>query len=843
MSGYTPLYISGNETGLVQSRVEHILPNDAYPVLENAFVWRERIKRKQGYQTLGRFQRNFDDVTTGLLVNGISTSILKVSGYVSNITNALNAVVTSTAPHGLMTGDVVAFSGVNGMTQINNLVPAITVIDAITFSCNGVDSTAFGVYTSGGFWYSTRLLLATQPNATVVPGSAIFTVHAGPDIVLTDQGDGTFTSPTPGNSGTINYATGFIVLNTTAPNFTIVSLTYSYYPGLPVMGLRLREQNSVNNEQTVGFDTKYAYKFQSGAWQEFIPGTVWSGNDSDFFWTTNYWVGDANLKIFWETNFDGTGGEPIRYTNGIAWANFAPTVNAAGVKLQQCQAILPFRGRLLVFNTLEGLTLNASTAFPQRIRWSSIGTPFSDVSSIVSIGGINPNAWRDDIRGQGGFLNIPTSESIISVGFVRDNIVIYCERSTWQLRYTGRSIAPFQLEKVNTELGAEGTFSAVQFDTSLIGIGDKGIVECDSFSSHRIDIKIPDLIFDFDNEDNGPQRVYGVRDFQQRLAFWVYPFRGVQQEGDKFPNRRLVYNYENDSWAIFTDSLTALGTFQSQAGRTWQNTKIPWEDCNFPWINRPSLFPSIVGGNQQGYVLYLDTQVTNDPSLFIINITGNTTTPTVITSPFHNLETGQIIKIVGIIAGSPFATSLNGNIFGVVRVDKDNFQLWKYSTGTLDFTIPQLDAPATYIGGGEIRIRDGFTIQSKKFNFLEDGQNIQLGFIDILLANTEDGAIALNVLLDYNDASPINILPENQNVTTNQPDSFFNSVVETFRTGGISTTKNFKRVFCPVRGAFITVIWTLSNAQLVGPEQESQVEIEAQILWIRKAGRQLPAGV
>ncbi len=461
MGGYKPLYIRKPETGLVQSRQEFILPDDAFPTLENAFVWRERIKRKQGWRKLGQLRRVLTAVSLG-------------------------------------------------------------VSQASPWTINNIYSTAVPPITVG-------------TNAVIEPGSVTITIGA---IVFTDNGNGTLSSVTPGNSGTIRYRSGFVVLTHTAGIGIATTINFNYFPGLPVMGINLRELTFINDEDAIFFDTVYAYRYVSG-FQEFIPGTTWTGTDFNFFWSTNYWVDSSDRKIFWVTNFSGVSGDPVRYTNGIAWADFAPQINGAGDTLNQFLAVLPFRGRLVTFNTLEGSSLALSTAYTNRIRWAAIGNPFTVPDVSTSIVTVNANAWRDDIIGQGGFLDIPTSEDIVSVGFVRDNLVIYCERSTWQLRYTGRSIAPFQIEKVNSELGAESTFSAVQFDTSLVGIGNRGVVQCDSFKSSLIDVKIPDLVFSFNNDNNAVKRVYGARDFKQRLAFWIYPYIPVESPFEiKFPNRR-----------------------------------------------------------------------------------------------------------------------------------------------------------------------------------------------------------------------------------------------------------------------------------------------------------------
>lgn len=845
MAGYQPLYIQGNKTGLVQEREEFILPTDAYPILENAFVWRERIKRKQAYELLGRLRR----VLTGQALENTDGS--------GNFSGNILAIFSLEATAEIQVGSVVVSDGTNIFTD-NSLGVLVGV---------------------------------------------------------------------PGGTGTINYVTGAITI-TGGAAASPLTIAFNYYPGLPVMGIRTRDLVGANSEMTVFFDTKYAYNFAASGFVEFITGTTWSSAltnaNSNFFWTTNYWItpGAAGKKVFWATNFSGPTGDPIRYTNGTgnntgAWINFAPQINAAVDRLTQCLALLAFRGRLVAFNTLEGANLATSVAYTNRIRWAAIGNPISDTSALFPApGDVNINAWRDDIRGQGGFLDIPTNEDIITVGFVRDNLVIYCESSTWQLRYTGRTIAPFQIEKVNTELGAGSTFSAVQFDTSLVGIGDKGIVECDSYKSELIDIKIPDLVINHINSSNfGQKRVHGIRDFVQRLAYWTYP---ETDSNGTFPDRRLVYNYENDSWAIFTDSLTTLGTFQPVSNRTWANptggnpqNKLPWNKANFPWVNRPASILAIVGGNQQGYVEFLDEQTTNDESLTVTAITGNTTTPTVITSANHNMQTGYVVGISGIPLGTPFSNTLNNplqglitgatqanpcqitsslnhnlstgasveisgvvgmtqlngglytitvtgattftldnvnstaftayssggtwtdqavNVFGVIVTGVNTFQLMKYDPITKEFSDPQLDAPATYIGGGQISVRDNFRIVSKKFNFLDQGQNIQIGYIDVLMDTDENGAISLNVYINYDDNDPSN---------TQLSDTFFNVTIPLSSSplGTTNSSKTNHRVFCPTRGNYLTLEYTLSNAQMNGEDQGSDVQIDMQVIWQRPAGR------
>lgn len=84
------------------------------------------------------------DTTTGI----ITLSANKTKS-ITSITQASQAVVDVGSLHGLVVGDSLHFSGVAGMTQINNRRGEVTAIGATTVTVN-INSSAFSAYTSGG---------------------------------------------------------------------------------------------------------------------------------------------------------------------------------------------------------------------------------------------------------------------------------------------------------------------------------------------------------------------------------------------------------------------------------------------------------------------------------------------------------------------------------------------------------------------------------------------------------------------------------------------------------------------------------------------------------------------
>jgi len=816
---FQPFLIADAKTGLQLDKPPFLLADDAYTQLNNVYLWRRRFKKKQGVKTLGRLRR------------------------------------------------VINYSLQFGVTQAN-----------------------------GGFGGFLRIQYGLESTGQLEPGT--FSATVGPE---------TYTEPSPpdgtlvgdmGGVGTLDYANMIFVVNTIPPTpGLIVTVTgFAYFPGLPVMGLPSRELDTINANDSMGFDTKYAYLY-SNLLNKYVeaptsgPQFTWSGSNSNFFWsqnadsalfTTNFTatelpgytitgisqavqaqvtIGAHILQIgdyvFFngvlgmteingltgqvtaigattiDVDIDSTGftaytsdgvvisqsrvipaiGDPIRWYDGSLWSNFTPPTNAGNYLISSLM-IFFYRDRLLFLNTVEtsGASSTATNHY-QRARWSQNGTIYYATNPIPAGQNGDPLAYDDVTPGRGGFNDAPTSERIVSASLIKDQLIVFFESSTWRLRYSGNEVLPFIWERVNSEFGSRSTFSTIPFDVGPITVGLRGIVQSDGVNTLRVDNIIPDEVFNFENASDGPIRVHGIRDFDEQITYWSFP---NDDENGTYPNRVLSYNYRDQSWAIFLDSFTCFGNWQSFTDFRWGDWTTPFGQSNFTWGSQTnqSLYPTVIGGNQQGYVLQLQKQTTNDPTLRIDAITASVVdvTPVIITSKDHNLSSDYVVTFTGIFDAS--AIVMNDVSFQIDVIDADNFALYIYNPQTLTFDIPYELTPITYSGNGEIKVVDNFSIVSKKFNpLLKQDTSCRLGWLDFYVDTTSTGKFIVNLYVDGNDTEPVNApvivdlqLPEN--IESNVVETFLNQ----YETASQETV--WHSLYNDCVGNFFQFEITLSDSQM-----------------------------
>lgn len=574
------------------------LPDDGFQICMNAYIFRDSLIKRSGYQTLAQvgalvtaesvgamgfatytytymnmpivpYSVSVTDGTQTLNDNGNGAFWQPAFG-ISNISQAVNGIVTTTAPNGYSMGQVVNFFGVIGMEGVNSMpdfsynpFTITSIIDSTHFTIG--NTAAFDPYVSGG---SVRL-----------------------------------------NAGSINYTNGVAVIVFPSVTTGAVTTTYDYALGLPIMGLTPFYINGTNLQQLVAFDTQRAYLY-STSMQSFtdISGSVtWTGSNSDFFWSMNYY------QSLWTTN----GFDPIRYYyTGGTWQNFTPLVNSTET-LDKAILMLSFKQRMIAF----GPTI-AGVFYPNRAIWCQNGTPY--VTNSNPFGVSDANSWRNDIDGKGGFTDAATQEEIVTADFQRDVIIVKFEQSDWRLRYTGNELLPFAWERINSTYGCQSQFSVVPFDEGVVTVSPVGIVQTDYNSAERIDQKIVDFAYNMSAANNGVLRIQGIRDFENQLVYWTYN----SNDNNVFPDNLLVYNYENETWSVWDIPLTALGQYTSFFDITWRQMTQPWSNYNQRWSQLTGLYgvPIIVGGTSDGHVVQLNALDTDD---------GMPITPDIVTKAYN----------------------------------------------------------------------------------------------------------------------------------------------------------------------------------------------------------------
>lgn len=563
-------------------------------------------------------------------------------------------------------------------------------------------------------------------------GNTIFTVTTAGAGIQMIRTDGSV------EAATFNTTNGAYSIDIAAAPATQVY----FYPAEPVMGLTQYESGTINNQPTWGFDTQFAYTTSGGSWARSGAG-IWHGNNLNYFLAANWTGVSADKTNLFVTNFQVTNkngavaltDDPIWTYDGTTWTTFQPLFllggAAGGNIVSTARIIVPFKDRLILLNTIETNSLGTLNAhYPNRCRFSHNGSPFPTATAWLE-----PN--QTGATGA-GWVDAPTEEEIVSAGFIKDRLIVYFERSTWELAYTGNQILPFVWQKINTELGSVATFSSVPFDKVVLTIGNTGVHACNGANVDRIDSAIPQKIFEIRDKNEGTTRVTGVRDYFTEMVYWALP-TGNENSLQVYPNKVLVFNYKNGAWAFNDDCITAFGYYEQQTDDTWADEELQWQEAQYTWNSGAiqAQFRQIIAGNQQGYVFIINPEVSrNAPVMSITNIAYNAVTGlATITSLDHTLNEGDFVKI-------EHTLSIPGIYKVISLVSKDAF------------TVTAANPGFAYTGGGTVARVSNIGIKSKQWNpYVGKDYSFHLAKIDFNVDKTTHGEITVDYAPSYTNLS------------------------------------------------------------------------------------------
>lgn len=505
--------------------------------------------------------------------------------------------------------------------------------------------------------------------------------------------------------------------------------------------------------------------------------------------------------------------------------------NAHGLTTGDNVSFLGFTGTGA--NTLNGV--NAIVTYVNVNQYTvNITTTAGATNGFGQLEGVPPgiffndiNAWRSDIPGKGGFIDADTSERIVSAGIVKDTLVVFFQRSTWRLRYTGNEILPFIWERLNTQYGSESTYSAISFDEAILAFSRFGWIASDTNSVIRIDEDIPDDSFAIESTDSsftGLSRVQGIRDFYRQMAYWTY-----QSESNTDDNQIYAYNYLNKSWSIFnpTFPVKTFGYYRELSDQTWSvldtavdtwannaGTEDKWsaygggENANFPYI---------VGGDASGNVYqmfeFFDASTNDDGTNFGFSITTKRFNP--------YFQSGAKCR-VGYV--DLYFTDIPGG--------EITFQHFIDDYPVTSIPIISKEVPLSRrgaVGISAITIGTTTTITTVAPHQIANGTIINmseiLGTVGPLLNNI-DLVATVTSFTQFT-------------VAVNTLDYAY-----TPNTGFVYSTQlpigdsKYTRIFLNVTGNFHQFVITVSPAQIADPiKGVAQLELQALVVWTRQAAR------
>lgn len=601
---YQPFLISEFKTGLYNYLKPWIRAQDAFDPLENAYIYRGILQRREGYIPLGVTGRlRYKDY----LATGNGT---KIYGGTLAIIPIVPGTFTPTDGTESFTDDGLGF--LTGSAGGSGTIDYVTGIWTLTFNANvSITTNIYGIYSPNTFParpimglkeytneatdVSTLVGLDTRRAAVFNNSTQLFDPLASMTQTLwVDDGSTASIALNTGWAAVSPYTQALVPLTVTI-SYPSVSTTDDGSGGFAGAGdiLNTTTVDYATGIITLDLSTNVADRVYTVTAN--LQGDYFTGNYSNFFNSTN-WFGDLYLTNNKDriTLYNGTNlarppffiedADRITYTNNIAF----------------CLDVDVYKNRFIVQRPSIENTSGQNGLAPQSFRWSAINVP----TNLVA-----------DVAGNGGELSAPTDDFIQSSEFLRDQLIVPFTNSYWTFRFTGSDFNPFRWDKINNTKSCNAPYATIPYDQRITAMGSKGLVACDGVNVDRYDLPIIDQFVEINSDFFG--QCFGQRFDTMNQSWMIYPL--ATSNTTPPATGVLLYNFLENTWATFQThiSMSCLGLYGVTFDVVWDSFALglplaaiypDWDACsNLTWNTylNEELEPTLLGGGSDGVVYQL----------------------------------------------------------------------------------------------------------------------------------------------------------------------------------------------------------------------------------------------
>ena len=586
MAKYQTFLISDLVGGQISRRDPWLLPPDGFETLDNCHLKDGVLEKRRGKAKLGQIVAIDTDTQNPTLQ---TNPVMGIYNHLSGNTEEL-IVFDKERMNTFVSGRATGIQ----LLSVADLGGAPNQVRFTVAAGHGLLADEIGTITDWPTYNGTYRVEAVT--ATTIDIEHAYTAEAAPATAAMNQEpftdaskhrirfDSTAQSWAPTNGDTVEQVTS----GATGVVDTVV-VDYGSFGGMDAIGTVIFQRGTVT-----GTFNATDQLFESGTPANIVGDAktagndgLWTGDNTNFFWIEN-WTLSGESKTYITNNKD-----PLQIYDGTNLVQYSIDIGTSAARdgsndVNSALLVFVIKERVVIFSTVE-----EGTSFNQRARWSGIKEPY---------------LWPTE-----SFKDAPTEDYIVSADFLGDDLYVWFENSVWRFAYTGDSANPFEWIRITAQDGAIAQMSLTSRNNLQRAIGPTKILGNNGDVVREIDQKIPDVVLDW-NPDSAPYS-FGADAEEERRIYYTYarPATPAHSDGNQYPDRALIQNYEDNNWAVHRHEIHSMGFSSLESDIDW-NIDDAWEDIEFSWnsSNVSSGFPFTIIGDHAGILFQINTGGTDD---------------------------------------------------------------------------------------------------------------------------------------------------------------------------------------------------------------------------------------